>query len=207
MHLTKRSGKKDREARMEYYGIKGENRMLCRRSATFENLETAVKAEFAGVFAWILFWEQYRVDFAWYDGEQIHWPEEKKAERRFLLEARIFREDKEVVLRRMESGVEFQARVLEEQDKNTDLLKPVAYRFIEEPVMWGSQIENGCISEERGMQYHLPFLISSDQVAFGYQMAVYRIPSPEDGMLQLLDYRMTGIYQKIGQKKHYLEGR
>ena len=87
--------------RMECYRIKeDEDRMLIRRAGTYADLETAVQKEFAGSFAWILFWEQYRVDFAWYDGIQIHWPEEKKAESRYLLEARIFNREKEAVLRK-----------------------------------------------------------------------------------------------------------
>lgn len=206
--------------RMECYRIKeDEDRMLIRRAGTYADLETAVQKEFAGSFAWILFWEQYRVDFAWYDGTQIHWPEEKKAESRYLLEARIFNQKKEAVLRKSAQETGFRARVLEEcaeeelrnireteQNRSGQSLN-VVYRFTEEPAMWGSQMKNGFISEERGMHYHLPFAISSEQVSFGYRVEVYRKPDPEDGMLSLLDYRMTGIYQKIGQKKQFLEER
>lgn len=240
---------------MECYRIKeDEGRMLVRRAETYADLETAVQSEFAGSFAWILFWEQYRVDFAWYDGEQIHWPEEKKAEATYLLEARIFNQEKEAVLRKSAQETGFRARVLEEcaaeerkagdfsnkenrwgeagetKAGSADSYAPerigeeqkmqnireteqnrsgqcmnVVYRFTEEPAMWGSQMEGGTISEERGMRYHLPFTVPSEQVSFGYRMKVYRKPDPEDGMLRLLDYRMTGIYQKIGQKKQFLE--
>lgn len=236
---------------MECYRIKeDEGRMLIRRAETYADLETAVQEEFAGSFAWILFWEQYRVDFAWYDGVQIHWPEEKKAEATYLLEARIFNQEKEAVLRKSAQETGFRARVLEECIKedlseedtgnkagetkagSADSYAPerigeeqkmqnireteqnrsgqcmnVVYRFTEESAMWGSQIEGGTVSEERGMRYHLPFTASSEQVSFGYRMEVYRKPDPEDGMLRLLDYRMIGIYQKIGQKKQFLEER
>lgn len=238
--------------RMECYRIKeDEDRMLIRRAGTYADLETAVQKEFAGSFAWILFWEQYRVDFAWYDGAQIHWPEEKKAESRYLLEVRIFNQEKEAVLRKSAQETGFRVRVLEElnsrdfanrengcaeagetkecstdsyvlesmseeekirniretEQNSSGQSLDVVYRFTEEPAMWGSQMQNGFISEERGMHYHLPFTIPSEQVSFGYRVEVYRKPDPEDGMLCLLDYRMTGIYQKIGQKKQFLEER
>ena len=206
MLWMRRSGREDKGKDMEYYRINGENRMIRRGSAVYTDLEETVNTEFAGTFAWILFWEQYRVDFAWYDGHEFHWPEEKRVDARFLLEARIFNQEKEVVLRKRKAEAGFQARILEETDGSADMTG--VYAFEEEPCMWGSKLENGCISEERGMQYHLPFTTPSEEVTFGYRIIVYRVPDPADGMLQLLDYRINGIYQKIGTKKQFLrEGR
>lgn len=179
---------------MEYKISKNE-KQLCLRSEKYEDLEEVVSKEFGENSAWILFWEQHRVDFAWYDGKRkekkIWWPGEK-AELKYLLEARLFNSEKEVhvlcggrgteafsegIQEQEESSfsmetqwekkkVPLSGRVLEEYGINSDEITEEVYVHEEFPYMWGSQIkENNCIWEERGMHYHLPMNCFIDRSA------------------------------------------
>ena len=171
------------------------NHELVREKCEVPGLLDAVQKYFSGEKAWILFWELHRVDFAWYDGEKIHWQDGKPAE--YLTEARIFHEEKECRLRKIDG--KFVGRVLMERgEADTEEV----YKKISEPYMWGSIVENGVIREDRGMQYHLP--CSKDVTGFGYVVEQYYMPDAEDGMLKMVDYRMTKIFQEIKKNRTYL---
>ena len=161
------------------------------------NLERVLKEHFSKQPAWILFWELHRVDFAWYDGENIHWYNNEPE--KYLIETRIFNEEKECHIRKIED--KFIGRVIHnvhaEQVMNVqdiDDKSAIVYKKIITPYMWGSIVENGVIREDRGMQYHLP--CNPKATRFGYEVEQYYIPDPVDGMLKLLDYRMTKIFEE-----------
>lgn len=188
------------------YQVEETGRVLIREIREYSALEELLHAEFGGRGAWILFWEQYRVDFAWFDGKEILWPEGKAAESRYLIEARAFSESKEVYVRNL-GEKKLAGRVLEEAEPDNSALETEKiYVRVQEPYMWGSMTENGCIREERGMEYHLPFVVDTGEIQFGYQAVQYYRPDPEDGMLRLLDYRLSGVYQQAGSKKLFLNG-
>ncbi len=194
------------------------DREICNDAGILDVLEK----HFKGEKAWILFWECYRVDFAWYDGEKIHWGNGKEAKEAYLLEARIFNEAREVHIR-YENG-EIYGRILEEKkiatledgktfekaDSDSNSVQTI-YKKVTEPYMWGSIAEDSeesdsnikVVREDRGMSYHLP--CSAKATDFGYRLTQYYIPDLEDGMLRLLDYRMTSIYEEIKYERKTLE--
>lgn len=171
------------------------NHGIVREKCEVSNLWSALQKYFVGEPAWILFWEVHRVDFAWYDGEKIHWHEGKEA--KYLIEARIFHETKECHIRKVEN--KFVGRILME---NNEVPAQEVYKKISEPYMWGSIVQHGTVREERGMQYHLP--CAQDATGFGYVVEQYYIPDEEDGMLKMLDYRMTKVFQEIHKVREYL---
>ena len=171
------------------------NHGIIREKCEVSNLCDALQKYFVGESAWILFWEVHRVDFAWYDGKKIHWHEEKQAD--YLVEARIFHETKECHIRKV--GNKFIGRIL--MECNEAPIQEI-YKKILEPYMWGSMVANGMVREERGMQYHLP--CSLDATGFGYVVEQYYVPDEEDGMLKMMDYRMTKIFQEIRKVRAYL---
>lgn len=199
---------------MQRYKIEADGKQLCRERKSYTGISEAVEKEFGESPAWILFWEQYRVDFAWYDGRRICWPENQEVKEEYLLEARIFNQEKELhitsVCRAEGEGknMYLKGRVLEEEDSTEEdtVEKAVVFRKKEMQYMWGSKVENGRISEERGMCYHLPNTYPSDNIAFGYEIVQYYQPDAEDGMLRLLDYRLSRVYQEVKGNKKFLEG-
>ncbi len=178
--------------------------MLRCESVSGLGLSELLSEYFKGEKAWILFWEQYRVDFAWYDGDKIHWYEDKAAEEKYLLEVRVFHDRKEGHLL-YDDGKSY-GRILEEVPAEEETKEQV-YKKTSEVYMWGSIVKDGTIREDRGMEYHLP--CSPEATNFGYQVAQYYLPDEEDGMLHMTDYRMTGIFQEITKKhkrtRDYLE--
>lgn len=184
------------------YQVENDNTTVVLEKCNDIGLEEMLKLCFAGEKAWILFWEQYRVEFAWYDGSKIHWHDGKKAEEKYLLEARIFHETKEGYLRYVNEKK--YGRILQEvQETFEDTSSVKTYKKISEPYMWGSIVKDGAISEERGMTYHLP--CAEEATNFGYKVMQYYLPDPEDGMLRMMDYRMAGIFQEIKKNRKYLE--
>lgn len=208
---------------MQRYRIKTDGKQLCREKKSYGGFAEAVEKEFGESSAWILFWEQYRVDFAWYDGKEISWPEGQEAKEEYLLEARVFNPEKELHITSVSgtrgegNSLSLTGRVLAEEEDMQGQPETgeagegsadgeIVFRKKEMPYMWGSKVENGCISEERGMRYHLPNTYPSDYIAFGYEIVQYYLPDAEDGMLRLMDYRLSRIYQDAAGKRRFLEG-
>lgn len=205
---------------MQRYKIKRDGKQLCREKKRYAGFAEAVEEEFGESSAWILFWEQYRVDFAWYDGRKICWPENQEVKEEYLLEARIFNQEKELHVTSVcctEGSISLAGRVLAEAEDiqgqpesggtgEGSAAGTMVFRKKEMQYMWGSKVENGCISEERGMHYHLPNTYPSDNIAFGYEIVQYYLPDGEDGMLRLMDYRLSRVYQEVNGNKKFLEG-
>ncbi len=168
------------------------NHRLVQEKCEVSGLFDALQKYFSGERAWILFWELHRVDFAWFNGENICWLDGTPAQ--YLTEARIFHEGKECRIRKKED--KFVGRVLKESE---DAPTEDIYKKTSAPYMWGSIVANGVIREDRGMQYHLP--CSKDATGFGYEVEQYYRPDGEDGMLKMADYRMTKIFEEIKNKR------
>ncbi len=181
------------------YKIENSKKALKRQSCCDIGLEEMLSKYFKGEKAWILFWEQYRVDFAWYDGNEVHWPEDKAAREEYLLEVRVFNEKREGHLRYYDGKMS--GRILEETDVESK--GEMVYKKTSKPYMWGSIVKDGVIREDRGMAYHLP--CNPEATNFGYEVAQYYLPDSEDGMLRMLDYRMVKIYQEINRNRKDLE--
>lgn len=192
-----------------YYRLEGKTQMLLRQRRRYQSLEEALDMEFQGIPAWILFWEQYRVDFAWFDGSVVQWQDENPAKLEYLLEIRIFSPKKELYLRKKEAEM-LDGRVLTISDAGSmsdDLISDqVLWEKKELPHMWGSLLKNGCLTEEHGMCYHLSSVTDTKSIDVGYEVVSYYKPDERDGMLRLLDYRMSRIYQEINGEKYFLEG-
>lgn len=197
-----------------YKVVDMDGQVLGRDSRNYKklNLNEILTSEFGEASAWLLFWEQYRVDFAWYDGlsGKIFWPENKAVQEDLLVETRIFNEEQELHIKLMPEG-DYKGRLLNRISANEiekSLVDEAHFLYSMEslPYMWGSKIENGCILEDRGMRYHLPFTKNTSMINFGYRVMAFYEPDREDGMLRLMDYCMTDIYQEIGHKKIMLDG-
>lgn len=189
------------------YILEKSNRMLVRESCHNASLTDVLTDKFKGEKAWILYWEMHQVDFAWFDGEKVHWPNDVEA--KYLLEARIFNESKECYIRCIDG--KYYGRILIESDYNTkydsDDNKIVVYQKTLMPYMWGSVVEDKktedgvvidrFVREDRGMKYHLP--CSKDATGFRYKVEQYYVADQDDGMLKMLDYRMAELYQEISE--------
>ena len=171
------------------------NHRLVQQRCEISGLADVLQTYFSGEKAWILFWEFHRVDFAWYDGEKIFWQDGKPAE--YLTEARIFHEGKECRIRNIDG--KFVCRILTESEEEPT---EEVYKKISMPYMWGSIVNDGVVREDRGMQYHLP--CAKEATGFGYVVEEYYKPDEEDGMLKLIDYRMTKIFQEIQYQRSEL---
>lgn len=192
------------------YHLEETGKALLRETREYSDLEELLTEEFGSRTAWILFWEQYRTDFAWFDGKEILWPEGKAAKNSYLLEARVFSKTKEVYVRNV-GNKKLAGRLLEEEKTGAEadasiLETDMLYTKVQEPYMWGSIVDKDCIREERGMEYHLPFTVDTGEIQFGYQVMQYYQPDSEDGMLHLLDYRLSGVYQQVDGRKLFLNG-
>jgi len=212
------------------YRIKDSGQILYRESRLYTKRQMekpgGLLADIRDVFgkdgAWLLFWEQSRVDLAWYDGSGLSCDIVPEA----LLEIRAFNEEKELHLRRTDNG-SYAGRVLyavqadelqadEAQDGRTggarengcgeEAGKETAYGILSEPYMWGSSYADGQMTEERGMRYHLPKVLAARYLNVGYRVMQYYVPDPEDGMLRLLDYCLTGIFQEKDGRHILLKG-
>lgn len=185
------------------YRVENKDKLLLREHRVYDSLEQALQEEFAGKPAWLLFWEDYRVDFAGYDGTQVNWQTEEPARDEYLIEVCIFCEEKELHLRKDTDG-KLSGRVLGYVETSEEPQGEPLWEKEETPYMWGSSLENGCLKEDRGMNYHLPGVTEQEFINVGYRVVSYYKPDPEDGMLRLLDYRLNGIFQEIYGEKRFL---
>lgn len=187
------------------YSLEQPNHMLVRESCHNASLTDVLTDKFKGEKAWILYWEMHKVDFAWFDGEKVHWP--NGAEAQYFLEARIFNESKECHIRCIDG--KYYGRILMEYESDMEHVSDdkniLVYKKALKPYMWGSIVEDKktedgvvidrFVREDRGMQYHLP--CKKEATGFRYKVEQYYIPNQEDGMLKMLDYRMVELYQEI----------
>lgn len=191
------------------YEVMNQDIVLDRERREYTGLMEVLNKEFAENAAWILFWEQYRVDFAWYDGTSLWWPEGVAVRDQYLMEARIFNKVKEVHVRNC-GGSSMLCRILEEKQRvsNEEGITQRVFAQKDMPYMWGTLFDEntGCISEERGMHYHLPYVSKTGVISIGYEMIQYYLPDDGDGVLHLMDYRISGIWQEEDKKKSFLNG-
>lgn len=188
---------------MRYQLAETDRKTLLREARTYKDLSEVVTREFRGQKAWILFWEDYRVDFARFSENKILWPENQPADKKFFQEARIFNEQTEVYIRNENREI-LTGRILKEEAESSSQ-KETIYSMTAEHFMWGTQFRNGFVQEERGMRYHLPGIENPEGRAWGYQIIQYYVPDPEDGMLLLADYRLAGLFRISEQGKQILD--